>query len=138
MSVLPDIGRGTMSDQQGKQLLREFISAFQGLPELWDVRSENYMKKDKKSVAYEKLLEVYKSIKADATIEDVKNKINTLRSNFRKELKKISDSKTSGVSTDDIYQPSSWVYYELLFLRDLEKPVQTRNSIETNSLLFIV
>ncbi|KAK7012739.1 Small ubiquitin-related modifier 2 [Halocaridina rubra] len=120
-----------MSDQHGKILLQEFISAFQGLPELWDVRSENYMKKSKKLLAYEKLLEVYKSLKADATVEDAKKKINTLRSNFRKELKKIHDSKASGAGTDDIYQPSSWVFYELLFLKDLEKPVQTRNSIET-------
>ena len=67
-----------MSDQQGKLLLREFIAAFQGLPEVWDIRREDYMKKNKKLAAYEKLVEVYKPMKADATVEDVKKNINTL------------------------------------------------------------
>ena len=37
-------------------LLQKFISTYRELPELWDVRSDSYMKKDKKNAAYEQLL----------------------------------------------------------------------------------
>jgi len=65
----------------------------------------------------------------------LKKKINTLRSNFRKELKKINDSKRSGAGADDVYEPSSWVFEELTFLTNLEKPVESYSSIneETNN-----
>ena len=59
----------------------------------------------------------------------LKKKINTLRSNFRKELKKINDSKRSGAGADDVYEPSSWVFEELTFLTNLEKPVESYSSI---------
>ena len=39
-----------------KALLEKFISTYKELPELWDVRSDSYMKKDKKIAAYEQLL----------------------------------------------------------------------------------
>lgn len=68
-------------------------------------------------------------MKCDATVDDVKKKINTLRSNFRKELKKINDSKRSGAVTEDTYQTSSWLFEELTFLTDLEKPVESISSI---------
>jgi len=48
-------------------------------------------------------------IKPEASIDDVKKKINTLRSNFRKELKNFM-TKRSGAGADNIYQPSSWLF----------------------------
>lgn len=63
------------------------------------------------------------------SIEDVK-KNNTLRRNFQNELKKINDSKKSGAVTDDVYQPSSWLFEELSFLKDLEKPIKSVCSID--------
>jgi hypothetical protein len=43
------------------------------------------------------IIVVYKLIKPEATIDDVKKKKNnTIRSNFRKELKKVHDSKRNG------------------------------------------
>lgn len=120
---------GTSDSSTDKQILRDFIAEYKQLPELWDVRSKEYTKRDKKNAAYERLLTIYKGLKSDATVDEVKKKINTLRSNFRKELKKINDSKRSGAGTDDIYAPSSWVFEELIFLTNLEKPVESISSI---------
>lgn len=117
------------SSTDDKQILRDFIAEYKQLPELWDVRSKEYTKRDKKNAAYEKLLTIYKGLKSDATVDEVKKKINTLRSNFRKELKKINDSKRSGAGSDDIYVPSSWVFEELTFLTNLEKPVESISSM---------
>jgi len=38
-------------------------------------------------------------------------------------------TKKSGAGTDDIYQPSSWLFEELAFLVDLEKPIDSSSSI---------
>lgn len=116
-----------------RQVLRDFISEYKDLTCLWDIRCKDYCNRDKKKCAYDKLLVVYKLLKPEATEEDVKKKINTLRSNFRKELKKIYESKRSGAGTDDIYQPSTWLFEELTFLADLEKPVDSMSSINDNS-----
>ena len=43
-------------NSDGKALLQIFISTYKELPELWDVRSDSYMKKDKKNATYEQLL----------------------------------------------------------------------------------
>ena len=43
-------------NSDGKALLQKFISTYKELPELWDVRSDSYMKRDKKNAAYEQLL----------------------------------------------------------------------------------
>ena len=39
----------------GKALLQKFISTYKELPELWDVHSDSYTKKDRKNAAYEQL-----------------------------------------------------------------------------------
>jgi hypothetical protein len=59
-----------------------------------------------------------KEIDPDANKEIIVNKTNPLRSCFRKELKKVSDSKTSGAVADGTYTPSVWYFQELLFLTD--------------------
>ena len=43
-------------NRDGKSLLQKFISTYKELPELWDVCSDNCMKKHKKNAAYEQQL----------------------------------------------------------------------------------
>lgn len=107
----------------GKQLLIEFIELYETLPEVWDSRRKDYMSKSKRHSALEKLLECYKKIKPNATREDVRKKINSLRTNYRKELKKIISSKRSGAGTEEVYKPTSWIFYALQFLGSCELPV---------------
>ncbi|XP_057654170.1 uncharacterized protein LOC130892669 [Diorhabda carinulata] len=113
--------------------LKLFIHTFESMPELWSSTDPNYMKKNKRMEALNKLLPLYKKIKPNAEISDVRKKINTLRSNFRKELKKIESSKRSGCGTEDIYTPSSWVFYALQFLDKIEQPFETHSSIDVEN-----
>jgi len=55
-----------------------------------------------------------------ATKEIVVKKIDSLRSNFRKEFKKIKDSKRSGSGTDNLYTTKLWYFDKLQFLVDQE------------------
>lgn len=82
-----------------------------------------------KKRGYETLRQIYVQLKPKATIEDVKKQINTLRSNYRKELKKIKDSKRTGSASESVYEPSAWTFYELQFLADVEIPDKGRSSI---------
>ncbi|CAK1581203.1 unnamed protein product [Parnassius mnemosyne] len=106
------------------QYLSIFIKTWETYPELWNTCCESYRDKVRKNNAFDKLLDIYKKMKPNSTREDVKKKLNALRTNFRKELKKIHKSKSSGKGTDEVYVPSAWTYYELLFLTNDEQPIK--------------
>jgi hypothetical protein len=65
----------------------------------------------------------------DVTTDQVKTKINTLRSNFRRELAKMNKI-ASGESTEGVHEPRLWYYSWMMFIANQEKP---RPSISTIS-----
>ncbi|XP_013189961.2 uncharacterized protein LOC106134444 [Amyelois transitella] len=101
----------------------EFILSLETMPELWDKKCNDYTNKYKRRIGYEKLQKILVKIKPRTTVEDVKKKINSLRSNYRRELKKIVTSKRSGAGTGEVYVPKSWTFKYLTFLQNAEKPV---------------
>lgn len=107
---------------QKKEQLLHFIEAYRSLPELWDIECPSYSNRIKKSATYDVLIEKLKPMEPDAVRDSVVRKINNLRSTFRKELKKVNDSKRSGAGSDDIYVPSLWYFNNLMFLVDQETP----------------
>lgn len=54
----------------------------------------------------------------NATVDNVKKKINSLRAGYRKEYKKVQNSKRTGIGTDQVYVPKLWYYSQLEFLND--------------------
>lgn len=70
---------------------------------------------------YEKLINKLKEKYSDANREMVVKKINTFRTTYRKELKKVEMSEKSGAGTDDVYEPTLWYYHILSFLKDQEE-----------------
>ena len=105
-----------------REFLTEFFHVYREYPYLWKVKSKECSDRGKKNLAYEHLTTKLKEIDPDANKEKVVKKINSLRRCFRKELKKVNDSKTSGAGADDTYTQSLWYFQELLFLTDQEVP----------------
>ncbi|KAL4097819.1 hypothetical protein QTP88_022527 [Uroleucon formosanum] len=60
----------------------------------------------------------------------VKNKIDSIRGCFCKELKKIKDSQRSGAREEDVYVPHLWYFKNLMFLKDQETPRNGISSID--------
>jgi hypothetical protein len=76
-----------------RKALLEFLECYRSLSILWDTNHVAYSNRQKKSDAYNELLNKFKRVETNATRETVVRKINSMRSAFRKELKKVRDSK---------------------------------------------
>ncbi|EDV50422.1 uncharacterized protein LOC6543610 [Drosophila erecta] len=114
----PPHGLKVMSGaEENRHYLRAFIQTYRELPVLWDTSLRDYTNREKRAEAYLRLVPIYHYLKRDATVEDVKKKINTLRTNYRKELKVVESALRSG----SLHSPRCWTFQELDFLRNSEK-----------------
>nr|CAH7732787.1 unnamed protein product [Callosobruchus chinensis] len=77
-----------MSSRKRNQVIEEFIEIYRQEPCLWRVKSKEYHDREKRDASYAKLLLKLKELEPDATRKSVVAKINSLRSNVRKEKKK--------------------------------------------------
>ncbi|CAG9559067.1 unnamed protein product [Danaus chrysippus] len=111
------------TNQSKIELEKEFIYAWKSYPALWDPRNQYYTNKYKRLEYLKKLLEVYKKIKPGATTDDVRKKINIFRSNYKRELNKIEESRKRGCS-DVVYSPRVWFFPLLNFL------IETKHSMK--------
>nr|CAD7417682.1 unnamed protein product [Timema poppensis] len=67
------------------------------------------------------------------TKEDLAKKLNSLRTNFRKELKKMKDSKKSGAGAEEVYESILWYFDSMKFLINQETPSDYINTCEDES-----
>lgn len=104
------------------------ITLYRDSPELWKVKSKDYFNQAKKQMAMKKIVDALISFKQDFTVEKLKKKINSLRTNFNKDYKAIESAKRSGASTDDIPKPKSWYYEDMMFIKDQLEIAETDSS----------
>jgi hypothetical protein len=120
------------STSQNKQFWTEFIELYKSLPAVWKVKSELYKNRNLKSEGYEAMVTKLKEIDSNANRETVKKRINGLRTNYRRELNKIKESKKSGAGTDDIYIPTLWYFKDIDFLRDQETATEGTSTMDSD------
>ncbi|CAG4992834.1 unnamed protein product [Colias eurytheme] len=106
-----------------------FIKLYKSLPALWKIKSY-YSDRNKKNDAYEQMIIKLKEVEPEATKDTVKKKNNSMRTCFRKEMKKVKASTRSGASTDDIYEPTLWYFHLLDFLTDHETPRESVSNFD--------
>ncbi|CAH1993092.1 unnamed protein product [Acanthoscelides obtectus] len=70
----------------------------------------------------------------DANKKFVIKKISSLRSSFRRQIRRINSSKRSGVGTEDVPEPTLWYFDLLSFLMDQEESRAAVSSIGGNNL----
>ncbi|KZC06772.1 hypothetical protein WN55_07545 [Dufourea novaeangliae] len=112
-----------------KQFILEVIEVYHGLLALWDVKWKDYSNRAKKGEQYDVLLEKYREKYPDADKQQVVKKINSLRTNFRKELKRIRDAERSGAGAEDV-EPLLWYFEEMKFLANHETPTASISTMD--------
>ncbi|XP_047492143.1 uncharacterized protein LOC125041327 [Penaeus chinensis] len=120
-----------MSDLRSfsRAFVEDFIDLYRDHECLWKMKSRSYSDRNMKRQAYEKLAGKLREVDPSADREAVVKKINNLRSAYRKELKKVVDSKRSG--GDSAYSPKLWYFHLLSFLLDQENPRVATSNLET-------
>ena len=80
-----------MDKQNEKDNTLESISMYRNYECLWRVQWKDYSNKNKRNSDLNALLDIYRKLVPGASKPDGFRKINTTRSSFRRELKKIND-----------------------------------------------
>ncbi|XP_064554894.1 uncharacterized protein LOC135439943 isoform X2 [Drosophila montana] len=101
---------------------KDFFRLYRSMPELWLTNSKDYRNRKLKARSYDRLLAHMLTTDPTANIHMVKRKINNLRTSYRRELRKVLESKSSmhGHFAGEEYVPSLWYFNELEFLYDQE------------------
>ncbi|KRF94180.1 anaphase-promoting complex subunit 6 isoform X2 [Drosophila mojavensis] len=99
---------------------KEFFRLYRSMPELWLTNSKDYRNRKLKAHSYDRLLRHMRTSDPYANIHMVKRKINNLRTSYRRELRKVLESRANGAYSGEEYVPSLWYFNELEFLYDQE------------------
>lgn len=96
----------------------DFIETYKSLPLLWDSTHKHYTNKYKRNEALDVLLKIIKRWNPSATRINVRQKINILRSTYRKIRGKYLASKCIRPNGDEVYEydPKNWKFHALRFL----------------------
>ena len=85
------------------------IQSYRGQPVLWNVKLSSYKNRNAREIALRK---VYADISKDCnniTFDQLK-KIHTLRSQYKREVKLIRESKKSGAAADGVHTTKLWCF----------------------------
>ncbi|XP_022178663.1 uncharacterized protein LOC112592799 [Melanaphis sacchari] len=103
-----------------REVILDFLEMYKSFTCLWDITCKQYSNRDARNQALELLKEKLKIIDNDASISTVKKKIENMRAAYKREFKKVQDSKRTGAGLKDIYVPSLWYFEYLTFLNEKE------------------
>lgn len=112
--------------------IREFLSLYKQQPVLWQQKHPHYRNRAERTEAYTTLVKKCQEYYSDADEDFVRLKIDSMRSTFRKERRKVLQSKESSTNPEDVYKPSLW-YYDLLLFTAGEEPENETTSEERSS-----
>lgn len=98
--------------QMSRALLEEFIATYKNHPCLWKMKCKDYLNKDLKHEAYQKLEQICRKEHSNVTREFVVKKINSLRGSFRREYRRVI--------TEGNYVPQLWFYDLMQFTAEQE------------------
>ncbi|XP_013193325.1 uncharacterized protein LOC106137107 [Amyelois transitella] len=108
------------TEMEGNEFMTEFIQKYKELECLWQTNHIDYTNRYKRLHCLRELLKIMQKNDPFATLAKVKRKINSIRSNFNKQHKKLMQAKASlGEEGFDLIDKAPPLYYNsLLFLID--------------------
>ncbi|XP_066141387.1 uncharacterized protein [Euwallacea fornicatus] len=99
-----------------ESFLKQLIATFKNNPVLWDKNHLKYKSRDARSVAMDELLTVTREYYPEANTDFVRTKLENMRNAFRREHRKVQESKNKSENGENLHIPKLWYYNLLLFL----------------------
>ena len=96
-----------------RSLTTKVIEQYRQYECLWNSTSAAYKHRPNRENALAEIVETLRPVAPEITMEDIRKKINTLRSQYRKEVKMMEASDRGG---GPLYRPKLWCVNELSFL----------------------
>lgn len=111
--------------------ISKFLELYQREECVWNVKSENYKNLPLRDKSYEN---IRSGMEIDTlTINDIKNKIKSIRTTYRVELNKLLKANKSGTGTEDVYKPKLfWFAQADAFLRAISVPRESESNLVSN------
>ena len=103
-----------------RELCLQFIEEYRLREPLWNMLLPDYHNRTVRNQLTEELLMVaFQLWQPEATKTEMMSKLNTLKTTYRTERKKVVSSEKSGTGVDDLYNPT-WYCYSALdaFMRE--------------------
>ncbi|XP_076659395.1 uncharacterized protein LOC143362815 isoform X1 [Halictus rubicundus] len=110
--------------------LTEFIQLYRSFPCLWQVRYKGYKDRLLRNRAYDALVLKLREVNPLADKETVIRKINTLRTAFRREYKKVRSSQRMVNNPRLRYRSSLWYYDILKFVAEQNEAPSTEDDLD--------
>ncbi|XP_037932320.1 uncharacterized protein LOC119667103 [Teleopsis dalmanni] len=118
-----------MAVQWSRELTEKLIAIYQLHECLWEVNHPKYHDRVERDEAFNTMYELLRADIAGLTVEELKRKVLSVRSQFSKELRIINSSKRSVVGNEKVRTPKLWCFYLLDFLRSSIKSAKTKSSV---------
>jgi len=83
--------------------IEPFLDQYRQHECLWNIISDNYKNRERREEAYESMRSALNL--PGLSVDDIKTKIKTVRTNYKSELNKIINSEKSGAGLADVYIP---------------------------------
>lgn len=97
-----------MNFDDNKKFWKEFIELYRENSCLWDVNSRDYANRNARNRAYQALVMKCREKYPNAEKYFVAKKINSLRTSFRRQFRKIQDS------TGEAAEPTLWYFLKII------------------------
>ena len=105
------------------------LELYHSFPILWDVHSSDNKKRNIQKNHFKKIQEGLSTSIPTITIEDIKEKMHKLRTQYQKERNRIKSSSMSVVGLNSVYKSKCWLYEKMRFLdgNEMKPSVSTLN-----------
>ncbi|XP_014289873.1 uncharacterized protein [Halyomorpha halys] len=116
-------------NEWNKDIIEKLICLYRERPCLWKLNHEHYTNKAVKYRMYSEIVDALRDDLPEVDHISVKNKIQNLRSSYRKEIKKVEASLRNG-RDEEIYEPSLWYFNLINFTRDQDRPLPSLSNLD--------
>ncbi|KAH8357513.1 hypothetical protein KR200_006506 [Drosophila serrata] len=113
-------------NSRDRQFWTEFLLLYRSLPAVWQIQSPDYGCRELKAAGYEQLVRKLSEVEPEANRTTVVRKINSFRTNFRRDVRRRDQCSAMGKS----FQSTLWYFNLLSFLEGQDTAARSQKTVE--------